>query len=70
MKSKITRHHRKCKSHGGSGKPSNISHVPESKHIAWHTLFYNLKPEQIADLLSKVWIDPDYVMVAQRRTTC
>lgn len=64
---KYTRHHRKCKSHGGSDLPSNISMVTESQHCAWHTLFENKSVEEIVELLNDVWIDPYYKITYERR---
>lgn len=63
----VNRHHRKPKSHGGNGKPRNISLVPEHLHRAYHMLFSNKTPHEIAQELSTRWIDPDYVLVAQKR---
>ena len=59
-----SRHHRKCRSHGGSSHPSNISMVTTKQHQAWHLLFGNHYPEMIAKIINRVWIDPDYEMVA------
>jgi len=61
-KEKYTRHHRKCKSHGGSDLPNNISMVTEKRHEAWHTLFENKTTEQIVQELNDVWINPEYVV--------
>ena len=66
---KYTRHHRKCKSRGGSDLPSNISMVTESQHCAWHTLFENKSAEQIIELINDVWIDPYYTLTLTRRNT-
>ena len=68
MKPKLTRHHRLCKSHGGTGCAKNISLVPEHKHRAFHLIFGNMKPAQIAKCLSDVWVDADYQLVAIRRS--
>jgi hypothetical protein len=41
--------------------------VSDSKHRAYHTLFRNWSPYQIARELNVTWIDPDYMLVAVRR---
>ena len=61
------KHHRKCRSHGGSNHPSNISMVRANQHRAYHVLFQNMTPVEVADLLTEIWIDPAYEMVAKRR---
>lgn len=55
---KTNRHHRKCRSNHGSGRSRNISVVTEAQHRAWHTLFWNLTPKEIARVITEVWIDP------------
>ena len=65
--SALSRHHRKCKSNGGSNSSRNISIVPVVQHQAWHTLFQDFSPEKIAQIISEVWCDPDYVFIAKRR---
>jgi len=70
MKPKLTvydRHHRKPRSRGGSNDPSNLSLVKQSQHRAYHTLFGNMHPHEIAWLLTSVWIDPDYTIIAQKK---
>lgn len=67
MRKKLTRHHRKCKSNGGTDLPTNISMVPESHHRAWHILFGNKGVEQIVELLNDVWVDPYYKVTYERR---
>ncbi len=61
-----TRHHRKPQSLGGDNSPENISIVPAGLHESWHHLFSNLTPEEIAKLITDVWLDPAYEMVAVR----
>ena len=61
------RHHRKCKSLGGNGKPRNISRVSIVRHRAYHALFNNMNPHEVARELSNVWIDPDFILIAMRR---
>ena len=62
------RHHRLCKSRGGSGnvRSKNISRVSEKKHQAYHLLFGNGTPNDVARILTKTWIDPDYRLIAVR----
>lgn len=57
-----SRHHRVCASRGGSNLPENISIVTKKKHQAWHTLFTNMTPHEIATEISNIWIDPRYKM--------
>jgi len=56
----MSRHHRKPKSKGGKGNRKNISIVPEFLHKAWHALFKNLNPKEIANIINETWIDPEY----------
>jgi hypothetical protein len=63
----MTRHHRKPRSKNGATTKQNISLVPESKHVAYHHLFDTKDPREIAEELSRVWIDPMYTMVAFKR---
>lgn len=44
---KLTRHHRRLKSDGGSNSSRNISRVPLWKHRAWHTLYQDMEPEDV-----------------------
>jgi hypothetical protein len=57
-------HHRKPRSLGGDSSDRNMSHVSVSKHRAYHILFSNMTPEQIAKVLNKVWLDPDWKLTA------
>jgi len=60
-------HHRKARSRGGNSKPRNLSRVPKHLHVAYHILFSNMQPDEIAALLNKTWVDMDYMLVAVRR---
>jgi len=60
-------HHRKAKSRGGNSKPRNLSRVPRHLHVAYHKLFTNMQPDQIAALLNETWVDPDFILIAVRR---
>lgn len=64
----IDRHHRLPRSNGGSNSNSNISLVRKDLHVAYHKLFGNATPDEVAEILNKVWIDPAYKLVAVRRT--
>jgi hypothetical protein len=41
--------------------------VPVSKHIAWHILFKNYDVHAIATVINETWLDPDFVLVVQRK---
>lgn len=68
MRPKTDRHHRLPKSRGGTNHPRNLIRLPVELHIAWHTLVGNATAPEAAKILSD-YIDPDYVLVAQRRKT-
>lgn len=59
-----TKHHLRMKSHGGSNNRENIVYVDDKLHKAFHRLFQNMTPEQIAWELNHRWIDPKWTMVA------
>lgn len=61
------KHHRKCRSNGGTDEPRNISSVKSNKHRAYHLLFRNFPAPRIAQLLNEVWLDPDWVLIAKKR---
>ena len=60
-------HHRRPESLGGKRIPENISLVPNHKHRAWHALFKNHPPEVIAQIINKVWLDPDFEFIVVPR---
>jgi hypothetical protein len=62
-----TRHHRKPKSRGGKNDKRNISIVNDRKHEAWHLLFSNHTPHMIAEIINKVWLDPNFEFTVRRR---
>lgn len=66
-KRRFSRHHRRCRSHGGSSEPDNISIVDQYRHNFWHAMFRNMTPEQIFDEINEVWIDPAYQIILKRR---
>lgn len=61
---KLTRHHRKPKSQGGTGTRENISRIPDKKHRAWHILFRDMPPERIAAEINNIYLDPDFQFIA------
>lgn len=65
-----SRHHRRCRSNGGSDHESNISIVPKHLHQCWHALFSNHTPETIAAIITERWLDPAYVMKVERVEPC
>lgn len=62
-----SRHHLTPKSLGGTNHESNISIVLKSHHEAWHTLFSNLSPETIADIINQKWISKQYKFICIKR---
>jgi hypothetical protein len=60
-------HHRKPLSLGGTSKAINLSHVRVSHHLAWHVLFENKTPIEIAAIINTVWLDPDFYLVVEAR---
>ena len=63
----LTQHHRRTRSAGGSNNPSNISWIPDNKHRAYHLLFKDMSPYQIAKELNTIYLDPQFMLVAVRR---
>ena len=63
----IDKHHRLPRSRKGSNNSSNISLVRKDLHVAWHKLFGNATPEEVAEIISRTWIDPKYKLVAVLR---
>jgi len=61
-------HHRLPKSRDGSNDPSNFSHVPIALHHAFNALFgSNPTAQEVAYVLSNVWIDPSYEIIVRLR---
>ena len=60
-------HHRKPRSLGGRREPKNLVRLPHKKHQAWHLLFANFTPQQIADEINRLYLDPDYEIVVRKR---
>ncbi len=65
----VVTHHRKPRSNGGTDEERNLSIVLRRKHVAWHMLFGNGSPQEIAAEINKVWLDPDFkfVVVEQQK---
>lgn len=61
------RHHRLPRSRGGKDDDANISRVHAKYHRAFHQLFGNMHADEIARVLTEVWIDPDVYMVCVPR---
>lgn len=64
----MSNHHRKPKSRGGGNGVDNISIVSSKEHKAWHTMFRNMLPHQIADKINNVWLDPNYKFIVVMRS--
>lgn len=54
MKPNLSRHHKRCRSNGGSDKKSNLSYVPQKRHSAYHYLFSNSLPPDMCDLITRL----------------
>lgn len=59
---RLDRHHRKCRSNGGNNNAENISLVTQKQHRAWHLLFQNRTPAEIARVITEVWIAEFYLV--------
>ena len=66
-KKHLSKHHRKCRSNGGSNAASNISFVTVEAHRAWHFLFQNKTPEEIAKIINEVWIESSVQFVVVKK---
>lgn len=62
-----SRHHRLCRSLGGSDDESNISVVTQQHHTCYHILFSNYTVHTIASILNEKWIDPRYKLIVVER---
>jgi hypothetical protein len=60
-------HHRRPVSLGGTSAEKNISNVSVTKHRAWHILFGNRCPQDIATYINAVWLDTRYKFVCVER---
>lgn len=50
--SKLTEHHRRPRSLGGTKIQGNMSFIPMYVHKAWHIIVGNMNPEQICNLIN------------------
>jgi hypothetical protein len=70
-KDKMNVHHRCPKSRGGTSNTANLSTVPIYLHEAFNALFGgNATAEEVAYILTKIWVDPAYVIVAVLKEDC
>ncbi len=67
MYEKKTTLYRKPQSIGGSNNLRNISYLSEDVLKAWNLLFHDLTAQQIAHKINVQFVDPDFVLVAERR---
>lgn len=63
----MDKHHRLPKSKGGDSSASNMSIVFVEEHRAWHRLFGNKSPQEIARIISERWIESKYYMIVVPR---
>ena len=61
-------HHRLPRSKGGGNNVNNLVEVPITLHRAWHSLFQNYSPEEIAEIINLTWIPTDCHMVVRRKS--
>ena len=59
-------HHRQPQSLGGDDSPENLSEVNVTKHIAWHVLFKDMNPFEIAREINETWLDYHYEIVIHK----
>lgn len=57
-------HHLLPRSQGGKNTKDNMVRVPQALHRAWHLLWRNMLPPEIAADLNKTWISKQWRMVA------
>jgi len=63
--SRTDKHHRKGQRYGGTNSypPGNLVTVPIKEHEAFHTLFKDPTPTNIAEQLNETWLDPEWMMI-------
>jgi hypothetical protein len=66
LKTRLSKHHLRPKSLGGTNDPDNISLVPSNRHNWWHALFENKSVEQIVEDINRHWIPRDYRLRVER----
>ena len=62
-------HHKKPRSLGGGTNARNCIRLLADYHHAWHRLFFNWTPEQIAHAINNYYLDPDYEMICVKKGT-
>lgn len=62
-----SRHHLKCRSHGGTWDRDNIAFINDKFHKAWHLIFGNCCAYDIAEIINAIFLDPDYKLVVEVR---
>lgn len=67
---KITTHHLVPRSRGGDNSPENLSKVRDTEHRAWHTLFRNWSPCEIAMRIMGLFIPKDFSLTVKREGGC
>lgn len=60
-------HHRHPRGRGGSNEERNKIRVLRKLHVAYHQLFADMMPDEVAKTLNDTWISPKWELVAQRR---
>jgi len=63
----MDRHHRLPRSRSGGNNLANISIVEQKLHRAWHLLVGNMTAQEAAKMISDIWIDSNYYLVAVPR---
>ena len=63
----MDRHHRLPRSRSGGNSLANISIVEQKLHRAWHLLVGNMTASEAAKMISDIWIDSNYYLVAVPR---
>jgi len=66
-KHSLSEHHRKPRSLGGSSDKRNLIRIKENCHRAWHLLFQAKNPQEIAQLINSIYLDPDWKFEAKMR---
>ena len=66
---KLSRHHRCCRTNGGTDDypPNNVVLLPDHIHRYWHAIFGAKTPEQIASTMNKWFIQSDWEFLAKKR---
>ena len=63
----FSKHHRKPRSKGGDNSNENLVLVEHKKHRAYHLLFDNKDPKEVAQILNETWIDPTFKFICVKR---